>query len=495
MNPVDLLATFVLPDDRRWGDAATAVQWADARAIFSDAPQRRHWLGRARGYAKTTDVAGMTLAALLTGLVRPEHPAYVAAGDQDQAALLRDSIEGFVNRTPGLGGRLTIGNWKVTANGGAELRVMSADGGSAFGIRPSWLVLDELCQFGDTRGARRLYEALVTSLAKIPDSRCIIITTAGTPTHWSHKVYDSATKNSDLWRVSMIDGPAPWTSTREIESDRLTLGDAAVERLYYNRFTIADDALLGTEELNDASVLQGPLPGVKGIDYRWGIDVGVVNDATVVCVCHAESANKDGVYLGQRVILDRIWTWKGTRRNPVNFADVEATITANWAEYPGMVNVDPSQARDLVQRLRAKDIPTHIFDFTSTSVGILASTLLRLFRSRLIWIPKDPELLAELGDVRLRENSVGTLRMDHVSGGHDDRAQALALACQSLNSGPKPAWIFTEDVSFVELANETLYVPHGNFAIHPDDAFAYPQDEDRDPDLPPRGTTQQSPWA
>ncbi len=499
---LDLLATFVLPDGQRWGTAATPLQWEDARSIFSDSQQRRHWLGRARGYAKTTDVAGMTLAALLTGMVAPEHPAFVAAGDSEQAALLRDSIEGFVNRTDGLGGRLTLNNFRVTATNGAELRVMSADGGSAFGVRPSWLILDELCQWGDTRGARRLYEALVTSLAKIPGSRCVIITTAGTPTHWSHKVYESALKHSDLWRVSMVHGPAPWTSTREIESDRETLGDAAVQRLYYNEFTQADDALIGTEELKDATQPYEFLPGVPGTNYTWGVDIGTVNDSTVVAVAHAERAVVDGVPVGKRVIVDRVWRWTGTRIRPVNFGEVEATIKEHRAEYPGPMYVDPSQARDLVERLRAAEIPAKFYDFGSTSVGVLAQTLLRLFRSRLIWIPNIPALIQELGDVRMKENSVGMLRMDHLSGKHDDQAVAISLAAQALVKPPVRSGIIFGDDNDGTPTHDLTGQPFrpflgggmvGNSAL-PDRVIFNTEDDEDAPKFTP-GATAVSPFA
>jgi hypothetical protein len=44
----------------------------------------------------------------------------------------------------------------------------------------------------------------------------------------------------------------------------------------------------------------------------------------------------------------------------------------------------------------------------------------------------DPDLLDELGNVRLVERSPGVVRMDHVEGQHDDRAIALALAASKL---------------------------------------------------------------
>ena len=432
IDPLDLLAVLVLPDGRRWGDAATPEQWDDARAVFSPDGPRRHWIGRARGYAKTTDMGAFSLVALLVGIITPSWPGYVAAADRDQAGLLRDSIEDFVRRTPELRSQLRVDNWKITARSHAELNVLAADSSGVYGLRPRWLVLDELCQWSDVRGSKRIYEALTTSLAKIPDSRLMIITTAGTPEHFSKKVYDSALKHPELWRVHMIDGPAPWTSTKEIEADREVLGDSAVERLYYNRFTQADDALISGAELTDAEVLHGPQPPLPDRWYAWGLDVGLVNDATVLTICHSEPTRDDSGVPRNRVVLDRIWRWHGTRRRPVDMAEVEATIVEYFPAYKGAVYVDPHQAGYLMGRLHQRGIPAIQYDFTSTSVGVLASTLLRLFRSRMIWLPKDQELADELGAVRLVENSVGTLRLQHVSGGHDDQAVALALAAEAL---------------------------------------------------------------
>jgi phage FluMu gp28-like protein len=85
-----------------------------------------------------------------------------------------------------------------------------------------------------------------------------------------------------------------------------------------------------------------------------------------------------------------------------------------------------------VQRLRTRGIQCDEFTFSSSSVGRLASTLHLLLRNRRLSLPDDPELLEELGNVRLRETSPGVLRMDHDPDKHDDRAIALALAAHRL---------------------------------------------------------------
>jgi hypothetical protein len=85
---IDLVELLALEDGRRWGDAATPEQRADVAAVLDLRSERRmHWLGRARGYSKTSDTAAMSLAALLVQLPAGA-AAYAAAADRDQARLL-----------------------------------------------------------------------------------------------------------------------------------------------------------------------------------------------------------------------------------------------------------------------------------------------------------------------------------------------------------------------------------------------------------------------
>jgi hypothetical protein len=59
---------------------------------------------------------------------------YGAAADRGQAALLIDSIRGFVARTAGLAGALRVDAWKAEALATeATFEVLAADGPSAHG--------------------------------------------------------------------------------------------------------------------------------------------------------------------------------------------------------------------------------------------------------------------------------------------------------------------------------------------------------------------------
>jgi hypothetical protein len=140
---LDVLGGLVLENDSRWGEAAQSWQWSDARAVLEPGPDdpRSHFLTRPRGASKTTDLAGVATAALLTQLA-PAARAYAVASDADQARLLVDAMTGFALRTPGIGGALQVDRWRVTATRtGASLEVLPADGPSAWDScqsSPSW---------------------------------------------------------------------------------------------------------------------------------------------------------------------------------------------------------------------------------------------------------------------------------------------------------------------------------------------------------------------
>lgn len=434
-DALHVLGSLRLEDGRHWGDAATSVQLSDARAVLTpgDGP-RRHWIGRPRGYSKSADVAGMLLAELVTDAIHPSNPAYGAAADRGQAGLLLDSLAGYVDRS-GLDSVVEVQSYRaVHRSTGASVEILAADAAGVYGIRPSRLAVDEYCQWPDTRQARKFFEGLWTSLPKVKGSIGIITSTAGNPGHHSHATFKRAEAEAELWRVSMTHEPAPWIDLALIEAERRALTDSAFLRLWCNEWAQPDDALVSGDDLEAAATLDGPLAPIPGTHYVKTLDVGLTSDACVFLITHAQGVGEE-----RRVVLDRLWRWKGTRRKPVDLNVVEAVIVEADASYPGELISDPYQAAQLLQRLNARGVRAKKYDFTSTSVGRLASSLLMVLRARRLDLPNDPVLLEELANVRIVENSAGVPRLDHVANAHDDQAVALALAVHRLTDGAPPA--------------------------------------------------------
>lgn len=439
---MDLLSALVLEDgQQRWGAVAAPFQVNDAEAIFNPEGPRWHFITRPRSGSKSTDAAGVALAWLAC-----EAPAgaraYIVAVDEDQAALDVDAASGLVERTPALRSVVDVQSLKIAARGGASVEVLAADGASAFGLRPHMVIIEEFAQWPQTRGYRRLWTALLSAMGKIPGSRLVILTSAGEPGHFSHKVLKEARK-SDRWRVSETPGPLPWIDPAELAAQRPLLRDSEYARLHLNIWTESENSLVSAEDLEAAAVLDGPQAPVPATQYIVTLDVGLVKDACVAVVAHAEPLSAE-YGAPRRVVVDRIARWKGSRLKPVKLSDVEAWIAQASSEYHhAPLHADPYQAVGLLQRLRSKGVRATEFTFSAQSVGRVANALHLALRNRLIWLPDDPDLLAELGRVRLRESSPGQVRLDHDSGEHDDQAVAIAIACAVLQGASQSgaAWL------------------------------------------------------
>jgi hypothetical protein len=422
-----VLAGLRLDDGRRWGDAALSWQWDDARAILDGTPSY-HFLTRPRGGSKTGDLGGVAVAVLLE-----QAPArarcFGLAADRDQGALLIDALGGYLQRTEEVSGALRVDAFKVTnPRSGATLEILSADESSSWGLRPYFVVVDELSVWRSTPAPRRLWTAVFSGLPKVPGSRLAVLTSPGDPSHWSAKILEQARSRPQRWRVSEVTGPVPWLSAGDLAEQRALLPAWEYERLVLGRWTAPPERLTNLAALRLCVVLDGPREHVPGRRYAVGVDVGLKHDRTAAAVCSLERV--DG---RARVALDRLQVWQGSPSHPVELDAVEAWLVEAWSRYgkPPVV-CDPWQAAQLLQRLRARWVQAVEHPFTPQSVSRLALRLHQAVDDQALLLPDDEELLDELARVRLVERTPGVYRLDHEPGEHDDRAVALALAVQHL---------------------------------------------------------------
>jgi phage terminase large subunit-like protein len=431
MTALELLSVLRLEDGRAWAECATPLQLADARAVLSrDAGSaRRHWLSRSKGYSKTTDVAATSLAVLLAQL-RPGSEAYAAATDGDQAGLLFRAIRGFVTRTPGLESEVLVESRRVVApKRGTELVILPADSAGSHGLRPSWLVVDEVCNWSEDERHRSFLESLLAGLPKVADSRAVIMSTAGSPGHMAEKYFDLAGRSTG-WRLSHVEGPSPWWTSADVESQRRTLMPSSFEGWIMNRWTAgADDRLANWEQLRRAAVLDGPQLRVIGHRYYVGADLGLSHDRSCLAVVHSELAG-DGSVRSRRFFLDRMMVWSGRADDKVDLERVEEALLGIHGHYDRPeVRLDPWQGEFLAQRLRKRGVNVELRPYSQELFDKIATKLGELFRNDLIALPNDADLLDELATVKVVEKSPGRYRVDtRTRQQHDDRAMALGYA-------------------------------------------------------------------
>jgi phage terminase large subunit-like protein len=409
-----------------WGDGATPAQWQDAEAVLSLEGPRRFWLGRSKGYSKTRDLGAMSIVALLT-----QFPVgatgYAAASDADQASLLRQSIGNFAANTPALDGLLTVDQRKVSSKTG-EIIILAADTAGSHGLRGYWLCVDELANWNDTAKNREFFDSLWAMLPKTKGSRGIVITTAGSPSHFARHILEVA-KTEPSWYVNDLHGPPPWSDPQEIASEQRRLFPSTFDRLWMNVWAESEDSIAEPADVAAACVLDGPLEPEQGSHYICTLDLGVKNDRTCAVIAHPTRTDD-----GTKVTVDQLAVWTPRPLRPVKLEDVKAWLVEMCRLYRAKLIFDPSQGYLLAEQLRKVGVQCEEFIFTSSSVGRLASSLMQSLRSRLVELPNDEELRKELLSVRLRESSPNVYRVDTVGSGHDDRVIAVAMAVHSLTT-------------------------------------------------------------
>ena len=242
----------------------------------------------------------------------------------------------------------------------------------------------------------------------------------------------------ERWHVNEVPGPLPWVDEADLQAQGLR--DSEFSRLHLNIWTQSEDRLVSAVDLLAAAVLDGEQEPLTGVQYVMSVDIGLVNDRTVVCVGHSEPISSEpGAQ--RRVVLDSIKRWQGRRGKAVQIGDIEAYLALTARRYNNAkILADPWQAAGMIQRLKSQGVRAEEFPFTTTSTGRIGQALHLSLKNHLLWLPDDDDLLTELGRVRLKETSIGQARLDHDSGGHDDQAVAIGMLVAELIGKNQSTW-------------------------------------------------------
>lgn len=447
---LDLMWALRVESGEKWGDVAAPFQMEDAEAIFSDEGPALHFLTRPRGGSKSTDLAAVMLAWLAVD-APPLSNGHVVASNTDQAAIVIDAAAAFVARTPELDGVIHVENERLIAENGAWVRVLPQSASGSWGLRDAHLLIcDEFCQWDETRGAKRVWTAMRSTVQKVPGCRLILLSSSGEPSHWSHPIFERAQK-SPAWHVNEVRGPVPWHRPEDIEALRQELLPSEFDRLVLNIWSESEDRAISPEDFDRAKQqwwASGAAPaGLKGggvrIRERYGdtsyivtVDIGIKNDATVIAVSHTEPIDPTDPRSASRLVVDHMDRWQGSKRHHVQIDAVTSRIVALSQEFnSAKVYVDPYQFVGGVQKLNRMGVRAEEWPFTASSVGQLATALVQAFHNGQIHVADYTTLETELLTVKLRESTPGVTRLFHDRDKHDDQAVVIGMAAHLLLGG------------------------------------------------------------
>ncbi len=406
------------------------------QGVKTKAQYQRGWLERPRGHAKTLDLAIMATWALFAS--RRQLSGIGAAGDLDQARLLRDAVGKLIYVNPWLGQILEVQNNRVSnVKTGSTLDIITSDAPTSYGLTPDFVIADEVVHWRK----RDLWDSLISSAAKRSTCLFVSITNAGLQDDWAWQARE-AVRSDPGWYFSRLDGPqASWiTPDRLAEQERL-LPPIAYRRLWLNEWSSGGGDALSPEVIDYAfqKDLRPQSGAVQGYAYVGGLDLGVSRDASAVCVLGVKRSHSGHGLI--RLAFTRVW--RPRRGQKVNLQDVEDALVQLHGRFTlKQLNYDPWQAMHMASRLQSggfgklaqrKDpkarLPVAEVTSTSKNLQAMATALLEAFNDRRLELYEDSDLRRDLTRLRVEERSYGfRLTSPHDELGHGDLGTAFSLA-------------------------------------------------------------------
>jgi hypothetical protein len=171
---------------------------------------------------------------------------------------------------------------------------------------------------------------------------------------------------------------------------------------------------IDSQALEGCVVTRRDLPPVAGVRYFIGGDFsGGRNDAAAAYAAHRE---------GERVIVDAGRCWPAPH-NP-------ETVAAEMAAFARLYHCGVIVADKYAGAFPAAALARHGIQYRAADLdrSALYLELLPRLLSQSVEIPNDAGLLRELRGLERKRGFGGKDRVDHRSGSHDDRSNAMALA-------------------------------------------------------------------
>jgi hypothetical protein len=378
----------------------------------------RFWFERTKGASKDTDSAVSLL--WLLGFGRRPLACQVGAADQDQADELRKAAKDILRLNDWLAELVQVQSW-VLLNGRTDARceIIAADVAGSHGARPDLLILNELSHVTKEDFAKNLLD----NASKVPHGMVLVATNAGFVPSWQFDLREMA-RTSPRWYFSSYTQPAPWLEDAEIDEARRRNSANRFARLWEGQWVPESGDALSTADIEAAVTLpSATLAKEEGYSYFAGLDIGIKRDHTSLVLVGLH-------YLTRRLKLCLVKDWKPPAGGKVNLAAVQNEARWLCHHFGCVLHIDPYQAELMGQNLESQGVGIELVPFVGKTLNEMASNLIECFADRSIDLFRCETLLDDLRRLQLKETPAGwrLVPARTASGGHGDRATALALA-------------------------------------------------------------------
>jgi phage terminase large subunit-like protein len=377
-----------------------------------------------RGDGKSYPCGGVMIWRMVAG--RPHCDGVMSALDRDGAKIVLDHARTIIRRDPSLDEAIVVrsdGLYYPTAD--SRVTIASREHTNTRGRHPDIVIMDEAGWLNDDE----LFSSLLAAQASVPDPLFLVPSTVG-----RRQAGPLATiKDLAERRVPGVfwhwhgENRSPLVTQEFLARQRRVLMPAVFAREHQNLWTDAENAFTSAAEV-DAAMSHGWTQqhvGERGRTYEGFVDLGLVNDPTVIALGHAE----DGL-----VFIDLISTLQGSRAKPVQLADVETVVKQLSERFQvRRWRIESWQGVAAVQSLQRLGLPVELFAPTAKAHAEEWPVLAQRLSSRTIILPKHERLREELLNLTVDLGPQGVRVIDR-GRVHQDHCVAVREVCAALTT-------------------------------------------------------------
>jgi hypothetical protein len=363
------------------------------------------------------------------------------AQNMRQAGVVRSYVEAKIARSPILSRHVeAIRVHEIDLNNGITIAIYPANFRSIRGLSVVCCIADEIgfwwtesdCANPDVEVLR----AVRPSMATFPNAKLVL---ASSPYAMAGVLWDMWARRKKDKEVLVWHAPTglmnPTVPKRFLENERKRDPDT-YRREYEAEFTEAVSAFIPADAIA-ACVVEGrksvpPQPNVY--TYRAAIDAAFKGDRFTFAMVHRDEE-------GERLIVDHLAGWEGSREAPLRLGSVVPEIRRVLEQYrTHYVFGDQFGSEPIRQTFSAEGISFQEVPFTLQSKADMYGTLRSLIMDGRVELLDHRESLKELRSLEVQLLPGGHPRVGHPNrgGAHDDFADAIALAVSRAKSYMAP---------------------------------------------------------
>lgn len=298
-------------------------------------------------------------------------------------------------------------------NGSKILFRSAASEDSLRGQSVDYMILDEAAFI-----KKDTIETILLPMLSVRGKKCLFISTP----KGKNYLYDYFLRGNKepKWRsLRFSTYDSPLANKDLIDMFKVTLPEKLFKQEIEAEFVDSSSIFNNISDVMSLDELNEPK---QGGEYFAGIDIGLINDASVLSIIDETGA------------LVKYYRWVDIEA-PELMDEIE-DINKKW-NFKSIVIENNNQGLTIYQDLRRRMYNIEDFNTNSRTKPELVNRLIHLFNTKEIKIVKDEYLRIELEAFIFKQNSNGNIKFMADNGFHDDCVMSLALArwCYENRSG------------------------------------------------------------